>query len=269
MNVVIRVDASEKIGTGHVMRCLNLAEELRRHGSQVHFICRAHPGHMADMIAREGFKLSLLSEPEQASQNETDQEDYAAWLGVTQEKDAKQTLDALGSEPCDLLIVDHYSLDSRWERNLRLHVNKIMAIDDLANRTHDCNLLLDQNYFNEPEKRYKGLLPEHCDTLLGPKYALLRPEFRKARNFCRMRGGGIARVLIYFGGNDPDNLTGMALEAMSDKSLSHLLVDAVVGPNNQYHAELKKQVEKRPGTQLHFQPESFTELMLRDRKSVV
>jgi UDP-2,4-diacetamido-2,4,6-trideoxy-beta-L-altropyranose hydrolase len=245
------------------MRCLTLAQELHRKGCLVQFICRAHPGHLANIIAREGFQVSLLPEPGQAVQARAVQEDYAAWLGVSQEQDAKETIDAFGSECPEWLAVDHYGLDRQWESLLRPYISNLMVIDDLANRPHFCDLLLDQNYFREPEERYKGLLPEHCDTLLGPKYALLRPEFREARKFCRMRGGGIARVLIYFGGNDPDNLTGMALEALSDKSLSHLLVDAVVGPNNQYQEKLEKQVEQRPGTRLHIQPENFTELMLR------
>jgi UDP-2,4-diacetamido-2,4,6-trideoxy-beta-L-altropyranose hydrolase len=263
MQVVFRVDASNKIGTGHVMRCLSLAEELRERDCNVQFICREHPGHMADMISSKDFQVSLLPAPDQAYKVASGQNDYSAWLGATQEEDAWQTIQALGSEEPDWLIVDHYGLDAGCEKALRQYASKIMVIDDLANREHDCDLLLDQNYFREPQKRYKALLPEHCDTLLRPRYAMLRPEFREARKFCRMRGGGMARVLIYFGGNDPDNLTGMALEALSDKSLSHLLVDSVIGPNNQYQEELEKQVEKRPGTRLHVQPESFTELMLR------
>lgn len=263
MNIAIRADASEKIGTGHVMRCLTLAEELHRQGCRVHFICRAHPGQLGSMITKKGFSLTLLPSPEREKKAEMENEDYEVWLGVSQNEDAEQSTEALVSETLDWLIVDHYSLDARWEKKLRPHVSKIMAIDDLANRKHDCDLFLDQNYFRDPVSRYEGLLPEHCQPLLGPKYALLRHEFHQARKFTRMRGNGIARVLVYFGGNDTGNLTGIVLEAMDCPELRYLLADAVVGPNNPNLEQLKGMALRRPGTRLHTQPEGFAELMLR------
>lgn len=263
MNLILRVDVSNHIGTGHITRCLTLAEELCKLDSHVKFICRAHPGHMAEKVTKQGFQLSLLPEAGQATETKAHEEDYAAWLGVTQDQDAKETIAALRSERPDWLIVDHYSLDVQWEKSLRPYAHNIMVIDDLANREHDCDLLLDQNYFQEPTQRYKGLLPEHCLTLLGPKYALLRREIRQAKQFARMRDNGITRVLIYFGGSDPDNMTGMALEALDCPDLSHLLVDVVVGPNNPHMEQLKEQASNRSQTRLHIQPEGFTELMLR------
>jgi UDP-2,4-diacetamido-2,4,6-trideoxy-beta-L-altropyranose hydrolase len=189
---------------------------------------------------------------------------HSSWLGVSQDIDIRQTLKVLqANAPWDWLIVDHYSLDYRWESAMRKVVGKIMAIDDLADRKHDCDLLLDQNYFQETDIRYKDLLPERCDRLLGPKYAMLRPEFREARNFCRMRGNGVARVLVYFGGNDPDNLTGMALSALNSPELKHLLVDVVIGTSNSHQGKLETLADQRVGTRLHIQPECFTELMIR------
>lgn len=267
MRIAFRVDASNKIGTGHLMRCLTLGEALRDKGARVVFVCRDQSRYLCDLVEEKGFevvRLAISVEEESLLQDEPTSLAHAPWLGTSQSVDAKKTIQALKNDaPWDWLIVDHYALDYHWESHLRPVADKIMGIDDLADRKHVCNLLLDQNYFREPEKRYKGLLSEHCDTLLGPKYALLRPEFREARKFCHMRGGCVARVLIYFGGNDLDNLTGMALEAMSDKNLSHLLVDAVIGPNNPHQSILEKQAQQRPKTRLHIQPEAFTELMLR------
>lgn len=266
MHIAIRVDASIHIGTGHLMRCLTLAEALRSKGAEVVFVCREHPGHLCEMVAKKCFEVITL---EAGLNNDPCQADvpvlaHAHWLWTSQSADAEQTIQALkNSAPWNWLIVDHYALDYRWEIAMRAVADKIMAIDDLGDRKHDCDLLLDQNYFQDPAKRYKALLPEHCETLLGPRLALLRPEFRQARKFCRTRGNGAARVLLYFGGNDQNNLTGKALKALCDKSLRHLLVDAVIGLNNQYQEELEKQIEQRPGTRLHVQPEHFTELMLR------
>lgn len=262
MNIV-RVDASLKIGTGHVMRCLTLAEELRRRGDDVCFLCRKHPGHMGDIITRKNFHVSFLPEHEQALKTHPEKRDYSAWLGVSQDEDAKQTIHSLGSEYVDWLIVDHYGLDIVWEKELRPYANRIMVIDDLANRKHDCDLLLDQSISRANEKRYGKLLPDYCINLLGVKYAVIREEFRQARKFCSMRGNGVARILVYFGGNDPNNLTGMSLEALDSPKLSHLWVDTVIGADNPHLEKVEKQVRNRPGTRLHIQPEGFVELMLR------
>lgn len=266
MIVAFRVDASFQIGTGHVMRCLTLADDLRSKGVKIVFVCRKHPGHLDYTIKAQGYEVIGVKSGlgGECYQDYTSLSSDASWFGLDQSNDAEQTIEALqGNGLWDWIIVDHYALDYSWESAVREVANKIMVIDDLADRKHDCDLLLDQNYFHNPEKRYKGLLPEHCESLLGPKYALLRPEFREARKFCRMRGGGVGRVLVYFGGNDPDNITGMALEALSDPDLSHLVVDAVVGPDNPNIKQLEKQAHNRPGTRLHIQPEGFTELMLR------
>jgi len=273
MKIIIRTDASIQIGTGHIMRCLALAQELRNNGARVVFVCREHPGNMCGLIVSKGFELVRLGlDPDDDVKNEIknhpekngNQPAHSDWLGTDQDTDAWQTINALQKDgPWDWLIVDHYALDHRWETSMRQLAEKIMVIDDLADRVHDCDFLLDQNYFQEPGKRYKRLLPAHSQALLGPKYALLRPEFRQARQFARIRGNGIGRILIYFGGNDPANLTGMALEALDCPELSHLLVELVAGPNNQHLVMLKKQAKNRLGTRLHIQPKYFTELLLR------
>jgi spore coat polysaccharide biosynthesis predicted glycosyltransferase SpsG len=283
MKIIIRVDASSTIGTGHVMRCLTLAEEIRSRECQVSFICRAHPGHMADMIARQGFQVSLLPEPAHAFQASADQKDYAAWLGVPQEDDAKQTIDALGFETPDWLIVDHYGLDCTWEKELRPYARNIMVIDDLANRLHDCDLLLNQNFSLEEicngktnkdskegsqgqglvpgNSRYTGLVPDNCRLLLGPRYALLHPDYSQYRQTMKPRTGQIKRVLVFMGGSDNANLTGMALEALSEQALAHLEADVVIGANNPLKDKIVKQVENRANTHLHTSRPHLADLM--------
>jgi UDP-2,4-diacetamido-2,4,6-trideoxy-beta-L-altropyranose hydrolase len=184
---------------------------------------------------------------------------------VNWEIDARQVLAELmkTSVPIKWLIVDHYALNNRWEKTIRQMVQKIIVIDDLADRPHDCDLLLDQNFFAAPEPRYEALVPEHCTRLFGPEFALLRPEFRRAREFSRIRGNGLARILVYFGGNDPGNITGMALEALCSPKLKHMYVDIVVGPLSPYLEDLKEKVKNRPGTRIHIQPREFVELLLR------
>ena len=207
-NVIIRADASTQIGSGHVMRCLTLAEELRDGGSMVSLVSRDHPGNLNELIRDKGFQYFELStgqgievKPHQSGS------EYASWLGVSQERDAMETIEAIGEERAEWLIVDHYALDEKWEPLLRPHAAKIMVIDDLADRRHDCDLLLDQNFFINGEKRYDELVSPSCTKLLGPKYALLRREFREARKKLKERTGEVKRVLVFFGGSDPENYT--------------------------------------------------------------
>lgn len=253
------------IGSGHVMRCLSLAEELRDAGSMVSFVSRAHPGNLNELIREKGFrchelpKAPVIETTEQRVQ--VSRSEYASWLGVSQERDAMETIEAIGEERLGWLIVDHYGLDDEWETLLRPHAAKIMVIDDLADRRHDCDLLLDQNLFINGEKRYDDLVPPSCTKLLGPKYALLRREFREARKNLRERTGEVKRVLVFFGGSDPDNITGLAIEALSAPELHHLHVDVVMGAQNPNREAVEKLVQDRPRTTLHVQTSNMAELM--------
>ena len=129
-------------------------------------------------------------------------------------------------------MVDHYGLDESWEKGLRGHVDKIFAIDDLANTPHDCDVLLNQNLLENLDNAYQGLAPHHCRKLLGPRFALLRPEFRKTRETLRERDGIIRRILVFFGGVDPTGETEKALEALEMLGRPEVAVDVVVGSNN-------------------------------------
>lgn len=263
--VIIRADASTRIGSGHVMRCLTLAEELRDAGSEVVFVSRAHPGNLNGLIQDKGFQCHELSEApasvQTAGKLQDSRSEYAAWLGVPQQRDAEEAIGAIGNDRPDWLIVDHYGLDEEWETLLRPYVSKIMVIDDLADRRHDCDLLLDQNYFLNGGNRYDDLVSPACTKFLGPKYALLRREFREARKNLKERSGEVKRVLVFFGGSDPDNFTGLAIEALSTPELLHLQVDVVIGAQNPNKEKIEKLVRDRPGTRLHIQATNMAELM--------
>lgn len=198
MKVVFRTDSSVQIGSGHVMRCLTLAEQLREMGVEILFICRELIGNLNDLIVSKGFNLCPLPAPEKFDVV-LDWNQHASWLEVPWEKDANETTDCLKKSigHADWLIVDHYALDTIWERRLRLQAANIMVIDDLADRPHDCNMLLDQNLYTNSESRYQGLVTENCLKFFGPRYALLRKEFIAARRQLRKRNGTIRRILIF------------------------------------------------------------------------
>jgi RimJ/RimL family protein N-acetyltransferase len=123
--------------------------------------------------------------------------------------------------------------------------------------------LLDQNFFINGEKRYDKLVPPSCTKLLGPKYALLRREFREARRNLRERTGEVKRVLVFFGGADSDNITRLAIEALSNPELFHLQVDVVIGAQNPNRVAVEKLVQDRPGITLHIQASNMARLMSR------
>ena len=227
-HVAFRVDASSQIGTGHFMRCLTLADALKRRGAQIRFISRHLPEHMAAQLRAKGHQFMPLDSGS-SSELVADTLPYAHWLGSSQSKDAQATTEALSDRDWDWLVVDHYALDARWESALRGSTRHILAIDDIANRQHDCDVLLDQNLYVDMQTRYAGKVPAHCQLLLGPRYALLRDEFRQLRERVKPRTGAVKRVLVFFGGVDADNYTGRAIQALVDLGVEALHIDLVIG----------------------------------------
>jgi UDP-2,4-diacetamido-2,4,6-trideoxy-beta-L-altropyranose hydrolase len=252
MHIAFRADASIQIGTGHVMRCLTLAEALRSQGHECTFICRNHPGNLAKLIKDRGFLLHLLNQEAVADQG-TDSEcasalAHADWLGASWQHDAEQTLEALAGRNTDWLVVDHYALDARWESRVSTQVKEVMVIDDIADRRHECKLLLDQNLGRKAQD-YNGLVPETCTRVIGPNYALLRPEFAelRERSLERRRSPGLKRILITLGGVDRDNVTGQVLNALMQSNLPpETELDIVMGASAPALEVVRQQAARLP-----------------------
>jgi UDP-2,4-diacetamido-2,4,6-trideoxy-beta-L-altropyranose hydrolase len=261
MKVVFRVDASLRIGTGHVMRCITLARWLRERGAEICFVCREHAGNLLPLLRSRGMPVTVLRAP--AASDAADGDSHAAWLGVSQAVDATQTIEALGGAMPDWLVVDHYALDAQWERQLRAHVGRLMVIDDLADRCHDCDLLLDANFSLERGQRYADRVPAACRRLLGPWFALLQPEYGEYRRKLRERSGCIGRVLVFFGGSDLQDMTAKTLEALSNPDLAHLEVDVVLGADNARGEALARYARQRPRTTVHGPRPHLADLMAR------
>ncbi|MGB7399891.1 UDP-2,4-diacetamido-2,4,6-trideoxy-beta-L-altropyranose hydrolase [Castellaniella sp.] len=263
MKVFFRADASLQIGTGHIMRCLTLADTLAAKGAECHFICRDHPGNLIDLVRRRGFQVHALPVEADWVSSEGGLA-HAAWLGSDWQTDAQQSECVLKDAQCDWLIVDHYALDSSWESALQPYYQKLMVIDDLADRHHACSLLLDQNWHGDKTPhRYDLLLPPNTVRLLGPQYALLRPEYAQLRSLMPPRDGLVRRVLVFMGGSDPTNQTAKVLRALSRPDLSWIVVDVVIGANHPDPTGLVALAENRPGTILHTGLPSLAGLMAR------
>lgn len=258
MKIAFRVDASMQIGTGHVMRCVTLADALLDRDIKVHFICRYLPSSLEKMLRDKGFHVSIL--PASQESNGEFPLAHSDWLGVPQEVDARAALALIQNQGYDWLIVDHYALDVRWEKILRSEVKKVMVIDDLADREHDCDILLDQNLYADQEIRYKDKVSSQCRTLIGPRYALLRKEFSEFRNKVEPRQGRVTRILVFFGGVDAKNFTSKAILGLSQITEHKFFVDVVIGDQhpNKNGIEILCQ---RLGYICHVQTNKMAELM--------
>lgn len=264
MRIAFRTDASLQIGTGHVMRCLTLAEALRSAGAECNFICREHTGNLIEQIAQRGFPVQVLHvdrKDDGAYDLEADMAapNYAAWLGADWVVDAMQTKIAIGTTPVDWLIIDHYAIDARWEGSLRPLSRQIMVIDDLADRAHDCDILLDQN-LGRSESDYGGLVADACTVLTGPSQALIREEFWQLRDEVKLSSKSCKNILVFFGGIDLDNYTERVVEILSAKDFSGIQVDVILGAQN-LHIDKIKSLCCNFGFTCHVQTTEMANLM--------
>ncbi len=256
MNCLIRTDASNLIGSGHVMRCLTLAQQLvKDHAANVEFICREHRANLIELIEQNGFSVHRLPARPVDGLN-----GYAQWLGASQTQDAKQCLEIARDTDPDWLIVDHYALDIGWEKTMRTACRNILVIDDLAQRAHDCDLLLDQNYLAD-QQRYDRLIPDHAVRLLGPEFALLRNEFSNQRPAQSQGLAAIEKLFIFFGGIDPYRLTLKTLKALQLAGLRHLALDVVITPACDDINEIKQSLQEFSNARLHVQAHNMAQLM--------
>ncbi len=245
MRIVFRTDASTSIGSGHVVRCATLAHALQAHGAELLFVCRQADGDMITWLEEQGLRVARL-----VGDAEDDAEETLA------------ALDAQGFGAVDCVVVDHYALDSQWEQAVRRPGLRIFAIDDLADRPHDCDLLLDQNLVAEHDIRYVELLPGTAVPLLGPRYAMLQPRYRQMHTKVPMRRGRPQRILVYFGAADLPGLTGRVVEALVRRNKG-IAVDMVIGAVNPHRERLLSLAGAYPQLTAHLQMQSLVELMVR------
>lgn len=213
------------------------------------FVCARLPDTLAAMVRSQGHDLKPL-------------ETSTLPVGSTaaQEQDARATLVASGGNAGDWLVVDHYDLDETWERQMRRYADRLLVLDDLGNRSHDCDMLLDQNLFENPEGRYAARVSQGCQLLLGPRYALLRDEFAACRNRVHPRSGAVRRALITFGGADPGNCTSIAIDAMESLVTVDVSTDVVIGTEHPNRLEIENRC-RRPNFSLHVQTQRMAQLM--------
>ena len=155
MKVAIRVDGSWDIGSGHLVRCATLAKGLREHGAEIIFLCRKLDSRSCEFLESKGLSVAYLDIRAGATTlRRHDDIPDVEWDGSIQQGDCLASSHILSRQgSVDWLVIDHYGIDIRWESRMRDFASHIMVIDDLANRKHDCDVLLNQNVCSQNENR--------------------------------------------------------------------------------------------------------------------
>ena len=254
--IFIRVDSGIDIGAGHAMRCLSLAQALKKMNFELCFISKKTKGDISRLFVNKGFTVYYI----QNSYSKSKKNEII-------KNDANQTAKIIIKHKAKLswLIVDHYDLDFKWEKSLRKYVNKIIVIDDLT-RKHDSDLLLDQNYNENLKTRYNKLVPRKCIKLLGPKYALLRNEFSNLRKNNVKPRKNFESVLISFGGSDPTNETEKVLSAikiLKTKNQFQKEVNVVITNSNKNKNKIKQLCNSIPNTKFYQNVYNIGKLMCK------
>ena len=192
-NILIRADSSTQIGTGHIMRSHVLAQTLKDQGANITYACRDCRGHLIPFIKSQGYDVRVISSPDNI---EFSPNDYTTWLGSSVENDIHQTF---AECDYDLVIIDHYGANIEWQKTARKFAKFIMVIDDEAIQKFDCDILLNQNYYPQSSDLYKSKLPNRCNSLIGPQYALLRSEFSARHDLVHTRTK-FSSLLVIMGG---------------------------------------------------------------------
>ena len=218
--ILLRVDTSHEIGSGHMMRCLTLANEAKQQDWECVFVLRDPEDGIVEYISSFGHGVKELTSlyGNKITYNATAHGD---WLPVSQTQDANETVEVIYELDPDWIIVDHYALDAIWYSIVEKTNAKILVIDDLGDRKIICDVLLDQNLGASTEK-YDGKLPINCRLLLGPTFALLRSEFKdwRERSLEGRKDRNVENILITMGGVDENNHTLQALQEISNTEYS-------------------------------------------------
>ena len=235
---LLRADASVRVGTGHVQRCLTLAGALRSRGWTT-VLAGRYPGELAALAVRSGHQAIEIPEGLAG-------EAEPGWLR------SRHLLDDVS-----LLVTDGYELTATWHRAVGRPRPVMLAIDDLAREPLEVDIVLNQNLGADAD-RYRGLIPARATVLAGPRYSLVRPEFPAARHGLAPRSGQVTRILVFLSGADEHDVTRRAAAAAL---VAGVPVDIVVGAAYPFLPGLRAWAADHPLIEIHSNTTRMAHLM--------
>jgi UDP-2,4-diacetamido-2,4,6-trideoxy-beta-L-altropyranose hydrolase len=262
MRIAFRTDAAPEMGNGHGFRCLTIADALAQRGIDAVFFARRLTKDVERRIHAHGHLLHWLPATVPDSPEPNTRLAHSSWLPVDAAEDGSDTARALAlSGGADAIVVDHYALDHMWETELAATGVPVIVIDDLADRAHRCRVLIDTNFYADLERRYDGLVPPDTVLCLGPRFALLRPEFARLRHALPPPSPVEDRLFVSLGGADLDNVTGLVLVSLESVSVFDQ-IDVVIGSAHPAKHSLARRCA-RHGWRLHVDTIEFASLLAR------
>jgi len=239
-HVLLRADSSSKIGLGHIMRDLVLCQQFA--DSKITFATKKLKGNINHKILEAGHKVENL-----------------------QSNAKEELLKLIKALKIDLLIIDHYSIDAKYEKYLKKHSKvKIFSLDDTYEK-HHCDILLNHN-IGADEKRYKKLVPSFCELRCGSHYSLIRDEFYKQKNKMK-KSEKNTTIFIAMGGTDEKNLSKSILNTL--KNVKNIEVNIVTSSSNKNLFTLKKYIKPKKWIHLHINSTKIAKLMAKSDFAIV
>lgn len=248
MRFAFRVDSSARIGTGHLVRCLTLAETLRSRGAEAIFLCRQLDGAATSRVENSGFEVRYL--------DDSLTEGYSS-----EHNDAIETLKLMHECSLTRVIVDHYDLSIEWETIVAAMIEDLIVIDDFTHRQHQCDLLINQNLLLTQAQSYAGSLPDSTRALLGPRYALLQPDFAAIRSLRATEILDVKRIVVFMGGSDSENSTEIVLRHLINMGLDAIAIDVVIGSSNPHRSNILAAFQSHRSMTFHFDLPSLAPLL--------
>tara|TARA_B100001123_G_C15340166_1_gene1034504 strand:- start:1270 stop:2346 length:1077 start_codon:yes stop_codon:yes gene_type:complete len=257
LNIFFRTDSSLSIGTGHLNRCINLADELKKMNNNIFFISRNLPGNSNFIIKKR--RYPILSLPKPTNYSITD--NYNDWLGIPWFEDLNQTIKVISklNKVVHWMIIDHYSLDQNWESNIRNIAKKVLVIDGPIHNKHYCDILLNSNYLKKSNNHYIKKINYDCKLLLGSKYCLIKNEKKLLKN--KKNEKKYIRLLIFYGGIDINNQTLRALKSIKHIRNKLVYTNLVIGKNNPNKKELLRYSKNLKNIKVHIQTKKMYDLI--------
>lgn len=223
MNLLIRADASAIIGTGHVMRCLALAQAWQGQGGHAIFAMAMEAPAVEARLKSEGMELFNLSTQSGGP------------------KDIWQTVDLAKRIQAKWIVLDGYHFGAEYQLCIKESGLRLLVIDDFGHvESYNADLVLNQDLCAE-EILYRNRA-SFTRLLLGPRYALIRHEFSKWREWDRKIPDVGRKILVTMGGGDPDNVTVKVIQSLQQVDVDGLEAVAVVGGTNPHNEELNSAV---------------------------
>lgn len=258
MNILIRVDSSDIIGTGHIFRMLNLAN-LYRFKNKIYFISKNYPFNLIQKVKDKYTCFEIFSNnPSSINFN------HVSWLGESEEEDAQKTINIIKQNnlKLDWIIIDHYAITEKWEKILKPYTKKMCVITDFINSKHNADVLVNQQASKKDLKLIKENVNKDCKILIGNIYIFFHYQYLQLFHHLNLRKQHsnqekeikqLKRINIFMGGADYHNITSNIIDVCitfmesiknNKNAKDKFIFDIIIGNSNKNFSQIQEKIQK-------------------------